>query len=133
MEIREDLVPFLMSGVSLLVGTRDAELVRTTFDADAGAASTHVLASGPMSLFDVATSPAGSVFVIVQNGDMIELDVAKRTINMLVDDQELERRRAQWKPPATPKRGYYKLYAQHVMQADKGCDFDFLQDETLQG
>ncbi|MFO0618844.1 MAG: hypothetical protein U0414_40020 [Polyangiaceae bacterium] len=57
-------------GVVTVYGTRDAELVRTTFDADAGAASTHVLASGPMSLFDVATSPAGSVFVIVQNGDM---------------------------------------------------------------
>jgi dihydroxy-acid dehydratase len=43
-----------------------------------------------------------------------------------VSDEELARRRAAWKAPETPKRGYYKLYVEHVQQADKGADLDFL-------
>jgi dihydroxy-acid dehydratase len=45
---------------------------------------------------------------------------------MKVDDTELARRKAQWKPPKKPARGYLRLYTERVTQAEKGCDFDFL-------
>ena len=60
--------------------------------------------------------------------DRIELDVPQRKLNLLVDDAELARRRAQWKPPKPHfNRGFGTLYLKHVTQADKGCDFDFLE------
>ena len=59
---------------------------------------------------------------------MIELDVEQRRLHLHVDDAELARRRQLWKQPEPLySRGYGALYAQHVNQADKGCDFDFLQ------
>ena len=65
---------------------------------------------------------------LVQSGDEIALDVRARTLNMLVSDAELARRRATWVAPVQPfVRGYTKLYQQHVTQAHEGCDFDFLQ------
>jgi dihydroxy-acid dehydratase len=66
---------------------------------------------------------------------MVELDVPARTLNMLVSEEELAVRRAAWKPaPVSYQRGYTKLYQQHVSQANKGCDFDFLEGnaETLE-
>jgi dihydroxy-acid dehydratase len=59
---------------------------------------------------------------------MIELDVAARRLTLRVDEAELGRRRAAWTPPA-PKypRGFGLLHSLHVTQADKGCDYDFLQ------
>lgn len=107
------------AGVKDMVRVSDARMSGTAY----GAIVLHV----------APEAAVGGPLALVKDGDMIELDVAKRAINMLVDEKELERRRAAWKPPASPKRGYHKLYAQHVMQADKGCDFDFLQDEALQG
>ena len=73
-------------------------------------------------------SHVGGTLALVQTGDLIELDVDARRLQLLVDEQELERRRSQWQPPA-PKfeRGYGWLYSQHVTQAHEGCDFDFLQ------
>ena len=59
-------------------------------------------------------------------GDVIELDVPARKLHLDVSDDELARRKAEWKAPETPKRGYYKLYVEHVQQADKGADLDFL-------
>jgi dihydroxy-acid dehydratase len=54
--------------------------------------------------------------------------VKTRRIDLLVDEAELARRRAAWRPPIqTPARGYAKLYMDHVLQADQGCDFDFLR------
>ena len=69
----------------------------------------------------------GGPLALLQTGDIIRLDVPKRSIDMLVDDAELARRRAAWVAPA-PKagRGYGWIYAQHIEQADTGCDFDFL-------
>ena len=64
----------------------------------------------------------------MRTGDRIRLDVAGRRIDLLVDEAELERRRAAWTPPAhlTEKaRGYRELYLRSVLQADEGCDFDF--------
>ena len=69
----------------------------------------------------------GGPLALVREGDLIRLDVPARRLDLLVDDAELARRKAEWKPPA-PKalRGYLSLYEQKVSQADKGCDFDFL-------
>ena len=69
----------------------------------------------------------GGTLALVKNGDIIDLDVEKRTLNLLVSDEELKKRRDAWvapKPRAT--RGYTKMFIEHVTQADKGCDFDFL-------
>ncbi|HXM33821.1 MAG TPA: dihydroxy-acid dehydratase, partial [Pyrinomonadaceae bacterium] len=69
----------------------------------------------------------GGTLAQVQEGDMIELDVAARRLHLDVSESEIERRRAAWKPPAPPAdRGYYKLHYDHVMQADRGADLDFL-------
>jgi dihydroxy-acid dehydratase len=64
---------------------------------------------------------------LVENGDMVELDVAKRRLHLDVSEQELARRRKNWKAPEAPmSRGYTRLYVDHVLQADKGADLDFL-------
>jgi L-arabonate dehydrase len=63
---------------------------------------------------------------LVKTGDVIELDVAARRLHLDVSDEELAKRRAAWKAPEAPRRGYYKLYVEHVQQADKGADLDFL-------
>ena len=69
----------------------------------------------------------GGPLALVRNGDMIELDIAARSLNMDVTDEELARRRAEWQAPAQKyARGYTKLYMEHVTQADQGCDLDFL-------
>ena len=60
--------------------------------------------------------------------DLITLDVQGRILNLQVDETELARRRVDWTPHRTiPERGYVSMYAQHVTQANKGCDFDYLQ------
>ena len=61
-----------------------------------------------------------------KTGDIIELDVPARKLHLDVSDAELAKRRAAWVAPEPPKRGYYKLYVEHVQQADKGADLDFL-------
>lgn len=69
----------------------------------------------------------GGVLALVQTGDIIELDAKARKLELKVSEQELERRRKKWvQPDLNIKRGYAKLYVDHVMQADKGADFDFL-------
>jgi dihydroxy-acid dehydratase len=69
---------------------------------------------------------AGGTLALVQNGDMIELDVAGRRLHLDVSDAELAKRRESWKAPEAPTRGWYKLYVDHVLQADQGADLDFL-------
>jgi dihydroxyacid dehydratase/phosphogluconate dehydratase len=73
-------------------------------------------------------SHLGGPLAFVRDGDGIELDVPARTLNLLVTDEELARRRAAWTRPA-PRygRGYGALYLRHIMQANEGCDFDFLE------
>jgi dihydroxy-acid dehydratase len=69
----------------------------------------------------------GGPLAFVRTGDEIEVDVAARRIHLHVSDEELARRRAAWVPPPPHyPRGYGALYAQHIGQADEGCDFDFL-------
>jgi len=70
----------------------------------------------------------GGPLALVQDGDVIELDVAGRRLHLRVPDAELERRRAAWTaPPPRFARGYGQMFSAHVTQAPSGCDFDFLQ------
>jgi len=70
----------------------------------------------------------GGPLALVRDGDLIELDVAARRLDLLVDDAELETRRARERPREQPPRsGYGDLFVRHVTQADLGCDFDFVR------
>jgi dihydroxy-acid dehydratase len=84
-------------------------------------------AYGTVVLHVSPESAVGGNLALVQNGDMIELDVEKRRIHLEVTDEELRRRKENWAPlePASD-RGYVNLYVNHVQQADKGADLDFL-------
>jgi len=90
-------------------------------------ASMSGTAYGTVVLHAAPEAAAGGTLALVRNGDMIELDVAQRRLHLDVDDAELSRRRAEWRAPAAPMaRGYTKLYFDHLQQADKGADLDFL-------
>ena len=70
----------------------------------------------------------GGTLALVKNGDLISLDVADRSLNLDVSDQELAKRRAEWKaPPGRFERGYGWMFSRHIKQANEGCDFDFLK------
>jgi len=85
-------------------------------------------AYGTIVLHVSPEAAVGGALALVRNGDRIRLSVQRRTIELLVDESEMNRRRAAWKPPVTPPtRGYAKLYMDHVLQAEHGCDFDFLR------
>ena len=72
-------------------------------------------------------SYVGGPLAFVQSGDPIEVDVAGRSINLMIPDDEMARRRAAWKAPAPRyERGYGAMFSNHIGQADEGCDFDFL-------
>jgi dihydroxyacid dehydratase/phosphogluconate dehydratase len=72
-------------------------------------------------------SHVGGPLALVRDGDLIRLDGPARTLDLLVDDDELDRRRAAWTPPpAHYPRGYGAMLTEHIGQADEGCDFDFL-------
>jgi dihydroxy-acid dehydratase len=78
-------------------------------------------------ILHVSPRPAvGGTLALVRTGDPIEVDVAARRLELLVDEDELARRRADWQPKAPPARGYGRMFAAHVQQAHEGCDFDFL-------
>jgi dihydroxy-acid dehydratase len=102
-------------GVKDMVRISDARMSGTAF-------GTIVLHVSP-------ESAVGGPLALVKTGDRIKLDVANRTLQLLVSDAELEKRRKDWTAPPVPEvaqRGYAKLYREHVQQADEGCDFDFL-------
>jgi len=85
-------------------------------------------AYGTIVLHVSPESAIGGPLALVCNGDRISLSVKKRRIELLVPEDEMNRRKAAWKPPAAlPARGYAKLYMDHVLQAEQGCDFDFLR------
>ncbi|MNC91447.1 L-arabonate dehydratase [compost metagenome] len=64
----------------------------------------------------------------MRTGDLIELDVEKKAINLKVSDAELARRKAAWqRPPPKYERSYGAIFSRHVKQANEGCDFDFLE------
>lgn len=83
-------------------------------------------AFGTVVLHIAPEAAAGGPLALVRDGDMIELDVPGRRLELLVDSAELERRKTEWRPPVIRGRGYEWLYRKHVLQADEGCDFDFL-------
>jgi dihydroxy-acid dehydratase len=102
----------LQKGITDMVRISDGRMSGTAYGAVVLHVSPEAAAGGPLAL--------------VQTGDMIELDVEARRLHLEVSDEELERRRAAWQAPESPKRGYYKLYVEHVLQADQGADLDFL-------
>lgn len=84
-------------------------------------------AYGTVVLHTTPEAAAGGPLAVVQNGDIIELDVPNRKLHLHVSDEELTRRLADWKVPEPPMTsGYWKLYIDHVLQADQGADLDFL-------
>jgi len=85
-------------------------------------------AYGTIVLHVSPEAAVGGALALVKNGDRIRLSVKERRIDLLVDAKELERRKGAWQAPVTaPTRGYAKLYMDHVLQAEHGCDFDFLR------
>jgi L-arabonate dehydrase len=103
----------LRKGVTDMVRVSDARMSGTAY-------GTVVLHVSP-------EAAAGGTLALVKTGDVIELDVAGRRLNLEVSVEELARRRAAWRPPQLPmERGYYRLYVEHVLQADRGADLDFL-------
>jgi L-arabonate dehydrase len=83
-------------------------------------------AYGAVVLHVSPEAAAGGTLALVRNGDMIEVDVPARKLHLDVSDAELAKRRAAWKAPEAPKRGWYKLYVDHVQQAHLGADLDVL-------
>jgi dihydroxy-acid dehydratase len=84
-------------------------------------------AYGTVVLHTAPEAAAGGPLALVRNGDLITLDVPARSLHLHVDEPELERRRMAWTaPPPAMTSGYWKLYIDHVLQADKGADLDFL-------
>ncbi len=85
-------------------------------------------AYGTVVLHIAPESSVGGTLALVQNDDVIHLDVENRSLQLEVSEAELEARKNKWKPPSPQaKRGYAKLYIEHVNQADEGCDLDFLK------
>ncbi len=104
----------LAQGVRDMVRISDARMSGTSY----GACVLHICPE----------SRAGGPLAFVQDQDIIELDVAQRRLELCVDAATLEARRAAWVPPKPHYgRGFGALHAQHVTQADEGCDFDFLE------
>lgn len=106
----------LKLGLRDMVRISDARMSGTSF----GACVLHV----------APESWIGGPLALLQTGDMVELDIPARSLNMLVPEAEIAARRAAWTAPA-PRyaRGYGHVFNSHVEQADKGCDFDFLRTD----
>lgn len=102
----------LRKGITDMVRISDARMSGTAY-------GTVVLHVSP-------EAAAGGTLALVKTGDMIELDVAARKLHLDVSDAELAERRSQWQQQPAPKRGWYKLYVEHVQQAHLGADLDFL-------
>jgi dihydroxy-acid dehydratase len=86
-------------------------------------------AYGTVILHVSPEADAGGPLALVRNGDEIEVDGPNRRLHLHVDEAELARRRTEWeatKAPSNFKRGWYRLYIDHVLQADQGADLDFL-------
>jgi dihydroxy-acid dehydratase len=107
----------LKKGVTDMVRISDARMSGTAY-------GTVVLHAAP-------EAAAGGALALVENGDEIELDVTKRKLELLVSEKELAARKKKWKAPEPPlPRGYWKLYFDHVLQANEGADLDFLAGKS---
>jgi dihydroxy-acid dehydratase len=108
----------LKKGIRDMLRISDARMSGTSY----GACVLHV----------TPESHVGGPLALVRDGDRISLDVEARRLDLLISDAEMAKRKAAWKAPA-PKftRGYGVLYLKHIQQADKGCDFDFLEPDHV--
>src|SRR2546423_1326662 len=107
----------LKKGVKDMVRISDARMSGTSY--------------GTVVLHVAPESAVGGPLALVRDGDEIELDVPNRTLTLRVSDGELTQRRAAWAPrPPHYARGYGRLFLDHVLQANEGCDFDFLRGAT---
>ena len=84
-------------------------------------------AYGTVILHVSPEAAAGGPLALARSGDLIHLSVRERRLDLAVSAVELARRQAEWQPPPLPRRGYQRLYAERVLQAEDGCDFDFLR------
>jgi dihydroxy-acid dehydratase len=107
----------LKKGVTDMVRISDARMSGTAY--------------GTVILHISPEAAAGGALALVEDGDQIELDVAKRRLQLRVSPKVLAKRRARWKKPKAPlERGYWKLYFDHVLQAHEGADLDFLTGKS---
>lgn len=107
-------VRLVKQGVRDMLRISDARMSGTSY----GACVLHV----------APESYVGGNLALVRTGDIITVDIAARSIRMEVSDEELARRRADWTPPPPRyRRGYGYMFSQHILQADQGCDFDYLE------
>ena len=106
----------LKQGLRDMVRLSDARMSGTSYGACILHVAPEAFIGGPLAL--------------LRTGDIVDLNVPERSLNMRVDDAELARRRAEWTAPE-PRygRGYGWMFSRHIEQADKGCDFDFLRTE----
>jgi dihydroxy-acid dehydratase len=103
----------LKKGITDMVRISDARMSGTAY--------------GTVILHVCPEAAAGGTLALVENGDIIELDVEKRRLQLKISPAELKKRKAKWKAPKAPLgRGYWKLYFDHVLQANEGADLDFL-------
>ena len=103
----------LKKGITDMVRISDARMSGTAY--------------GTVVLHTAPEAAAGGPLAVVRNGDIIELNVPERRLQLLISDEELKARLARWQAPEPPlKSGYWKLYVDHVLQADEGADLDFL-------
>lgn len=106
----------LKQGITDMVRISDSRMSGTSF--------------GTVVLHVAPEAAVGGPLATVKTGDLLRLDVPARRLDLLVSDAELRRRRDEWRPPARRfRRGYYTFFLDHVLQADQGCDFDFLRGE----
>jgi dihydroxy-acid dehydratase len=101
------------AGVKDMVRISDARMSGTAYGTVVLHVSPEAALGGPLAL--------------VRTGDRIRLSVRERRLDLEVDESELAKRKAQWRAPVAPARGYQRLYAERVLQAEEGCDFDFLR------
>lgn len=90
-------------------------------------------AYGTVVLHAAPEAAVGGPLAAVRDGDRIALSVRDKRIDLLVDEREVGRRLESWSPPAAPERGYRALFRRTVLQAPRGCDFDFLAGTAPQG
>jgi len=108
----------LAQGVRDMVRLSDARMSGTSYGACILHVSPEAFIGGPLAL--------------VKNGDLITVDVPARRLHLEVSDAELAQRRAHWKAPAPRyERGYGWMFSRHILQADQGCDFDFLETACI--
>jgi dihydroxy-acid dehydratase len=107
-------IKLLKQGVKDMLRLSDARMSGTSY--------------GGCLLHCAPEAAVGGPLALVRSGDTITVDVPARTIQLNVGDEELARRRAAWTPPpARYERGYGWMFSRHILQADQGCDFDFLE------